>query len=235
MSYARESGTSTENKVERTSAVFILPGVDDNLRLWEPLQEAFGSRIIDYLDWTELLTASLADLAAHVLTQIESLSPAGEIRLIGYSLGGSLGYAVAKALQTAGRPVSCLVLLDASAEVDPAPKSLGRRLRERFNKFSPSLRATGIASSRCQNRRFNRLMPSTPYRSPARYQAAFQLRTPIHRKIAIQSCGRCIGPGGAQSLNPDSRRDSDLPIQILKTMNPLNPRGTSDGNASAKI
>jgi thioesterase domain-containing protein len=187
MSYARESSTSTGNKVERTSAVFILPGVDDNLRLWTPLQEAFGSKIIDYLDWTELLTASLADLVAHVLTQIEDLSPAGEIRLVGYSLGGSLGYAVAKALQTAGRPVSCLVLLDASAEVAPPPKSLGRRLRERFKQLLTLASRDGIASLAAKLLMLQPAMPLLRYIARRRdTRLPFNFDTYLHRKIAIQ-------------------------------------------------
>ena len=185
MSYAREPDTSTGNEVERTSAVFILPGVDDNIKLWAPLQEAFCSRIVDYLDWTKLLTASLADLAAHVLRQIESLSPTGEIRLVGYSLGGSLGYAVATALQTAGRPVSCLVLLDASAEVAPAPKSLGRQLRGRFKQILTLASRDGIASLAAK---ILMLQPAL-LRYLARRRDTrlpFNFDAYLHRKIAIQ-------------------------------------------------
>ncbi len=195
MSYARESSTSTGNEVERTSAVFILPGVDDDLRIWEPLREAFGSRIIGYLDWTELLTASLADLAAHVLAQIENLSAAGEIRLVGYSLGGSLGYAVAKALQTAGRPVSCLVLLDSAADVDPTPKSVARRLRERFRQLLTLASRGGIASLAAKVLTLQPALPLLHYVARWRdTRLPFNFDAYLHRKITIQVMRRLYWP-----------------------------------------
>ncbi len=109
---------------------FILPGIADDPANWEPLREAFDYRIICYLDWTEILDKSLASLVTHVTRQIQDAQPLGELRLIGYSIGGQLGFAVTMALQSAGIPVSCLVLLDAGAEVTPIPRPLGRRSRE---------------------------------------------------------------------------------------------------------
>ena len=120
----------TTSQLEHGPMTFILPGIADDPAHWEPLRGAFDCRIVSYLDWTEILDKSLASLVAHVTRQIQDAQPLGEIRLIGYSIGGQLGFAVTMALHSAGIPVSCLVLLDAGAEVTPLPRPLGRRSRE---------------------------------------------------------------------------------------------------------
>ena len=195
MSYTCESSKSTGNKVVRNSAVFILPGIDDNPRMWEPLQKAFDGKIVNYLDWTDLLTATLADLAAHVSMQIESLSPSGEIRLVGYSIGGSLGYAVAKALQTAGRPVSCLVVLDARAGIEPMPKSPGRRLRERFEQLLTLASRDGLGSLVAKGLTLQPAMPLLRHISRWRdTKLTFSFVSYLHHIITIQLMRRLYWP-----------------------------------------
>jgi thioesterase domain-containing protein len=185
--------------------VFILPGIDDNLEIWKPLQEVFDSKIVDYLDWTELLVASLADLAAHIVAQIKTASPSGDIRLVGYSIGGSLGYAVARELQAAGRQVACLVFLDASANVDPAPKSVGRRLRERTRQILTLASLDGMGSLLAKALT---LQPALPLlrRLSRRRSLNLPLRFDayLHRKITIQLMRRLYWPWWRATLQSAS-------------------------------
>ena len=206
MSYAREPDTSTGNKVERTSAVFILPGVDDNLRMWAPLQEAFDGRIIDYLDWTKLLTASLADLAAHVLRQIENLSPAGEIRLVGYSLGGSLGYAVRRLCKLQAGRYPAWYFSTPVRRSPPRPNRSAVGCRNDSSKFSPLLHAIEWHRSLPKFWRYNQLCHFYAISLAGEIPGCLSTSMPTSTaRLRFKSCGRCIGPGGALLLNPDSR------------------------------
>ncbi len=185
----------TASQLEHCSVTFILPGIADDPVHWEPLREAFDCRIVSYLDWTEILDKSLASLAAHVTRQIQDAYTLGELRLIGYSIGGQLTYSVTRALQSAGIPVSCLILLDAGAEVAPIPKPLGRRLRERLkgqvSVVSRDLMATLVA--KCLTMDSMRPLLRRLLRA-RRKKLPFDFDRHLHSKITIHLMRRMYWP-----------------------------------------
>jgi acyl-CoA synthetase (AMP-forming)/AMP-acid ligase II/thioesterase domain-containing protein len=96
----------------------ILPGSMG----YGPSMAAFGAQLsnvahvipIRYPDLTSTLTGrgSIDDMAALVLEQINAVQPRGDIRLIGYSLGGGVAFEVASRLIAEGRSVKFLGILD---------------------------------------------------------------------------------------------------------------------------
>jgi thioesterase domain-containing protein/acyl-CoA synthetase (AMP-forming)/AMP-acid ligase II/acyl carrier protein len=98
--------------------LFILPGSIG----YGPSLAAFGnemsgvSRVVAarYEDLVGLLAGrgSIAEMSDSVFRQIISAQPTGDVRLIGYSLGGAVAFEVAAKLVEAGRPVSFLGILD---------------------------------------------------------------------------------------------------------------------------
>ena len=82
--------------------------------------------------WTDhARTLTLDQLVDHCCVQIESLAPTGDLRLAGYSFGGTIAYAVAKALTAAGRRVEWLGLVDAPSGSHVAATSRSSHARRR--------------------------------------------------------------------------------------------------------
>jgi thioesterase domain-containing protein len=146
MSEILGTDNSAADQQRRKPVVFILPGIADLRVLWEPLMETFDCRIVSYLDWTDLLDRNLSVVVEHVKRQIQDAQPSGELRLIGYSIGGQLGYAVTSALQSAGITVSQLVLLDAGTEIAKIPQPFDRQLRKRIEQLLSLYSRNGIAT-----------------------------------------------------------------------------------------
>jgi thioesterase domain-containing protein/acyl carrier protein len=68
---------------------------------------------------------SLEDMAGRMVVDMRERQPEGPYHLIGYSLGGSIAYEMARQLHAAGVAVGLLVLLDSSAEkMQPPPFSV---------------------------------------------------------------------------------------------------------------
>jgi acyl-CoA synthetase (AMP-forming)/AMP-acid ligase II/thioesterase domain-containing protein/acyl carrier protein len=96
----------------------ILPGSMG----YGPSMAAFGAQLskvahvipIRYPDLTSTLTGrgSIDDMASLALEQINAVQPRGDIRLIGYSLGGGVAFEVATRLIAEGRSVKFLGILD---------------------------------------------------------------------------------------------------------------------------
>ncbi|MDK0523156.1 non-ribosomal peptide synthetase [Streptomyces sp. ML-6] len=61
----------------------------------------------------EPLPASLEELAAHYVTRMREVQPAGPYRLLGWSTGGIIAHAMATRLQDLGEEVELLAILDA--------------------------------------------------------------------------------------------------------------------------
>src|SRR5258708_2576181 len=78
------------------------------------LGDAFRIVTVTYPGWREIVErgATLDDFVAAAATQILAAAPEGELRLVGYSLGGAVAYGAAARLAEAGRITSVLVILD---------------------------------------------------------------------------------------------------------------------------
>jgi thioesterase domain-containing protein len=118
--------------------VFVLPALIDNDpafdRVWDPVRETLHILRLSYLDWTELVKADTTfnTLIDHVIGQIEGESPLGNLRIMGYSIGGCLAYACARALEDKGRSVLRVAILDAAANIERVPMSRAQRLKLRL-------------------------------------------------------------------------------------------------------
>lgn len=77
---------------------------------------------------------SVPELAAEYTATLRQLRPAGDIALLGWSLGGSIALDLARRLTAAGTPVRQVVLVDVSvprvAALPPEPEIVRRFLRE---------------------------------------------------------------------------------------------------------
>lgn len=96
----------------------ILPGSMG----YGPSMAVFGAQLgataqvvpIRYPDLTSTLAGrgTIDDMASHAVEQIVAAQPTGDIRLIGYSLGGGVAFEVADRLLAAGRRIKFLGILD---------------------------------------------------------------------------------------------------------------------------
>ncbi|MEU8034215.1 amino acid adenylation domain-containing protein [Streptomyces sp. NPDC049099] len=105
------------------------------------------------LDGTEVLPASLREMAADYLDQVRSVQPTGPYHLLGWSFGGVVAHEMAVLLEESGESVETLAMLDAypmdadvadaAASAEAAPGSVAGRdvlsmLLEHFG-YDPSL------------------------------------------------------------------------------------------------
>jgi acyl-CoA synthetase (AMP-forming)/AMP-acid ligase II/thioesterase domain-containing protein len=107
-----------QQDVELLPHLVMLPGSMG----YGPSLAAFGAQLskvahvipIRYPDLTATLTGcgSVDDMAALAMEQIKAAQPRGDIRLIGYSLGGGVAFEVATRLIVEGRSVKFLGILD---------------------------------------------------------------------------------------------------------------------------
>ena len=69
---------------------------------------------VDIGEWTDLVepTFQFEHLIGRVMALITDIAPTGKVRLAGYSLGGQIAWAVAVALEGAGREVEHVMLID---------------------------------------------------------------------------------------------------------------------------
>jgi pimeloyl-ACP methyl ester carboxylesterase len=116
-------------------AVFIFPGLGGDVRELAALRRGCASSLqciaVQFPYWTDHARAlTLDQVVDYCVVQIESSAPTGNLRLAGYSFGGTIAYAVAEALTAAGRRVERLGLVDApsSSHVSTSsPKARWRR------------------------------------------------------------------------------------------------------------
>jgi thioesterase domain-containing protein len=93
--------------------------------------------------WTDHARAlTLDQLVDHCRTQIESLAPTGNLRLAGYSFGGTIASAVAEALTAAGRRVDRLGLVDAPSS---SHVSMPLSPRARWRRWAAAVRDRQIS------------------------------------------------------------------------------------------
>ena len=100
-------------KIE-TPAVFLLPGLSGMLQeldtLLSPTEAPVHFVPIRYRHWSELRRDpdELDRLVADCVRQIESHGPPATILLAGYSFGGNIAWAVARAMATSGYGIGLL-------------------------------------------------------------------------------------------------------------------------------
>jgi thioesterase domain-containing protein len=104
--------------------VFLLPGLSGDLEelgfLLSPTEAPLHFVPIDYRHWSRLRREAndLDRLIADCISQIESYGPPTTILLVGYSFGGLMAWAVARAMAASGHRMVSLGLIDTNA--DPA-------------------------------------------------------------------------------------------------------------------
>ncbi|WP_147385152.1 non-ribosomal peptide synthetase, partial [Paenibacillus thiaminolyticus] len=74
------------------------------MRMAEELQETAAIYAFDFIE--------AEDVIRHYTNRIQTLQPQGALHLLGYSAGGNLAFEVAKQLESEGREVAHLILLD---------------------------------------------------------------------------------------------------------------------------
>nr|WP_261804152.1 thioesterase domain-containing protein [Paenibacillus thiaminolyticus] len=74
------------------------------MRMAEELQETAAIYAFDFIE--------AEDVIRHYTNKIQTLQPQGALHLLGYSAGGNLAFEVAKQLESEGREVAHLILLD---------------------------------------------------------------------------------------------------------------------------
>jgi thioesterase domain-containing protein len=107
---------------EKKSVVFLFPGLDGG-DVWQflPLLSMVEAPLlfvpIRYRHWSELGRDAneLDRLITDCVRQIESCSPPAPIYLAGYSFGGQMAWAVARAMTASGHQIGLLGLIDAPA------------------------------------------------------------------------------------------------------------------------
>lgn len=95
----------------------FLPGVDNSDEEMSSLArglEGYSFDFISYPGWRRYVAEdfSLDVLAHQVALKIARQVPSGPIRIVGYSIGGHLGYCAALHLQSMGREVATLCVID---------------------------------------------------------------------------------------------------------------------------
>jgi thioesterase domain-containing protein len=175
LEYQMSSGESGVGELKRP-VVFLFPGlsgIDKEISLlrdgcsssllFEPIQLPNWS-IIDYD------RVNLDGLVSHCVAQIELGAPRGPILLAGYSFGGHVALAVACALESSGRRIGCLALLDTSAvpPTQDSPISVARPLRRlayaiRTGAIGGEVgRIAGAIIIRLRNKRLSRFLGRLP-------------------------------------------------------------------------
>ena len=123
-------------QADERPTVFLLPGLSGIVRELAPLLSPIEAPLhfvpIHYRHWSELRREpnELDRLVTDCVRQIESHGPHATILLAGYSFGGLMAWAVARAMATSGYRIGLLGLIDARAapEIEESAASTIERL-----------------------------------------------------------------------------------------------------------
>jgi thioesterase domain-containing protein/acyl carrier protein len=111
-------------EVVSPDTIFLLPGTGGDVPLLSAFRAGCAPHLsfatLDFPEWPELVEQNLdfADLVRRATDDIRHRSPPGPVRLVGFSLGGYVAYAVALTLRAEGRKIEFLGIFDTDA--DPA-------------------------------------------------------------------------------------------------------------------
>jgi thioesterase domain-containing protein len=118
---------------ERSASIIILPGANNkapDISLFAANPDAFTSfHKINYPGWRRYVAEGFSPeaLIVELGEQILRTVPHGPIRIVGISIGGHFGYAVALYLQSIGREIAALCALDTFMITSSAPSAGWRR------------------------------------------------------------------------------------------------------------
>lgn len=170
-----------------------------------PSMAAFGTQLsktahvipIRYPDLASTLAGrgSVEDMAELALEQINAVQPRGDIRLIGYSLGGGVAFEVASRLIAAGRAVKFLGILDTN--IGPrkhrSQETLSRTLQRIRSHRVTLYRMLCRAMAKCAVRlgrevQFCRMIDANTW--PHLASTRFMLRLELEEILRMQAFGR---------------------------------------------
>jgi len=103
---------------ELTSPIIVLPGADGHVMDLSMLRAGRNDRLrfdpIEYPGWSRYISNEFSAnaLISDLTEQIAARVPRGPIRIVGYSIGGHLGYAAALRLQAEGREIGGFCAID---------------------------------------------------------------------------------------------------------------------------
>jgi thioesterase domain-containing protein len=112
--------------------IFFLPGSGEGEQVhWDAVRDDVRLIGFFYPDWTELIKpeTSFPGLVPYLKRKIQNELPDGPVHLVGYSIGGPLAYGCALALQSEGRTVDFLAILDSVPPDAPLRKTWRKRLK----------------------------------------------------------------------------------------------------------
>ncbi len=118
MALALDSALRRPASPATSSRVFLLPGARGDTPGLAGLRAdclaVASMQLLAYPDWREMLRAGLTveGIVESALVQIRAMAPAGPLCLVGYSFGVHIAFAAACMLESEGREVAQLVLID---------------------------------------------------------------------------------------------------------------------------
>jgi acyl-coenzyme A synthetase/AMP-(fatty) acid ligase/thioesterase domain-containing protein len=113
------------------------------------LEKHFRFVVADYPSWRMMVTTdcSLRMICDAAMAAVQTAIPEGVFRIAGYSLGGAVGYDIARRLREAGRIVDWIVVLDTDVEAVKNERNLRSLLRTLLTSVA-SLRRRDLALDR---------------------------------------------------------------------------------------
>jgi len=122
---ARHVSGGKDAAPETALRVHLLPGLSRDEQRLVRFREAFAGlmavRAVDYGDWQHWAAPGFGpeELVARVVESIAVAQPDGDLCLLGYSVGGYLGFAATRRLRQRGRTVRLLGILDTNLSEHP--------------------------------------------------------------------------------------------------------------------
>jgi amino acid adenylation domain-containing protein len=126
--------------------LFMIPGSGGDEPALASLRTDWAGKfepvVLGYPDWAAMTSPAFTmdDMVLHFTRQIAKRRR-GKLLMTGYSLGGSMAWAIASRLASAGDPVAVLALLDADLELPTAPVHGPPALRRAFRQIGGFARA----------------------------------------------------------------------------------------------
>lgn len=207
--------------------VHLLPGLSRDeqrlVRFRGALADAMTVRAVDYGDWQHWAAPGFGPdaLLARVVENIAAAQPSGELRLLGYSVGGHVGFAAARRLRRMGRAVGLLGILDTNLSEHPHSGFRTER-HDRATERARILRGLRAGEAAAPVAEFAARRLLSPRWSPllrtlARHRHARlpgELGFHLHDRLRARRLLELIGP-----LRPDGRDAgalADVPVCIFR-------------------